>query len=134
METDRDVLIALYNSTDGPNWRNNDNWLSDAPIGEWDGVFTDSSGRVIELHGSAQMRGEIPPELGNLANLRWLNLRYDQLRGEIPPELGNLANLEGLDLGHNELSGEIPPELGNLVSLERLDLDDNNLSGEIPPE
>jgi hypothetical protein len=28
---------------------NNENWLSDAPIGEWNGVTTDGSGRVIKL-------------------------------------------------------------------------------------
>ena len=36
----------------------------------------------------------------------------------IPPELGNLTNLKALRLGGNQLSGEIPPELGNLSSLE----------------
>ena len=27
---DREALAALYHATDGPNWRNNTNWLSDA--------------------------------------------------------------------------------------------------------
>ena len=26
---DRDVLVALYHATDGPNWRKNTNWLSE---------------------------------------------------------------------------------------------------------
>ena len=34
-EPDRLVLVALYHATDGPNWANNENWLSGAPIGEW---------------------------------------------------------------------------------------------------
>ena len=38
--TDRDALVALYNATAGPNWDDNDNWSSDAPIGEWYGVTT----------------------------------------------------------------------------------------------
>ena len=46
---DRGALEALYNATDGPNWLNNDNWLSDAPLGEWYGVDTDASGRVTGL-------------------------------------------------------------------------------------
>ena len=37
-ETDREVLVALYNATDGPNWTNNTNWLSEEPIWEWYGV------------------------------------------------------------------------------------------------
>ena len=74
-ETDREALVAFYNATDGPNWVNNENWLSDAPIGEWNGVTTDGSGRVIELSFFGnQLSGEIPPELGNLSNLAWLAL------------------------------------------------------------
>ena len=31
------ALAALYEATDGPNWRNNTNWLTDAPLDEWYG-------------------------------------------------------------------------------------------------
>ena len=118
-ETDREALVALYNATGGPNWYYNENWLSDAPIGEWQGVTTDHNGRVIVLHLSQNgLSGEIPPELGNLASLEGLDLHDNDLSGEIPPELGSLANLENLDLHENDLSGEIPPELGNLASLK----------------
>lgn len=30
----RAALVALYETTDGPNWINNDNWLTDAPLSE----------------------------------------------------------------------------------------------------
>ena len=72
---DRAPLVALYNATDGANWRDNTNWLSDAPIGEWGGVSTNDNGRVtaLGLQGN-QLRGETPPELGSLANLEWLGL------------------------------------------------------------
>ena len=46
---DRAALVALYEATDGPNWTNNAKWLSEAPLGEWYGITTDSIGRVIEL-------------------------------------------------------------------------------------
>ena len=70
-ETDREALVAFYNATGGPNWNNNNNWLSDVPIGEWSDVTTDGNGRVTGLLlGSNQLSGEIPPELGNLANLQ----------------------------------------------------------------
>ena len=134
-ETDREALVALYNATGGPDWLNSENWLSDVPIGKWNGVGTDDNGRVTGLGLSGnQLSGEIPPELGNLANLEDLALRRNQLSGEIPPELGNLANLRTLYLDGDQLSGEIPPELGNLVSLEYLELGGDQLSGEIPPE
>ena len=134
-KTDREALVVLYNATDGPNWDRNENWLSDAPLGEWEDVETDDNGRVVRLYLEVnQLRGEIPPELGSLANLEYLALGFNQLRGEIPPELGSLANLEELWLYSNDLSGRIPPELGSLANLQWLVLGRNRLSGEIPPE
>ena len=35
---DRQALVAFYNATDGANWRNNENWLSDEPLDAWYGV------------------------------------------------------------------------------------------------
>ena len=44
------------------------------------------------------------------------------LSGEIPPELGNLANLVELDLDGNQLSGCIPDSLRDQLNLGRSDL------------
>ena len=103
-ETDREALVALYNATDGPNWANEHYWLSGASIREWYGVTTDDNGRVtwLWLYGN-QLSGEIPPELGSLANLYMLNLSENQLSGEVPSELGQLSNLESLVLSYNRL-------------------------------
>ena len=134
-ETERDALVALYNATVGENWRNSANWLSDAPLGEWEGVTTDSDGRVTGVAlAENRLSGEIPSELGNLANLTYLGLWDNQLSGEIPPELGNLVNLETLILADNQLSGPIPSELGNLANLKNLYIALNRYSGGIPPE
>ena len=139
---EREALAALYQATDGPNWRNNTNWLSDAPLDEWHGVShvvfddsTDSTGSVVILSlNNNQLSGEIPPELGNLAFPQLLFLGGNQLTGEIPAELGNLAYLRKLELGENQLTGEIPAELGNLAYLRKLELGENQLTGEIPAE
>ena len=45
---DRLALEALYRATGGANWVNSNNWLSDAPLGEWHGVVTEL-GNVTEL-------------------------------------------------------------------------------------
>ena len=111
-------------------------WSASTPIADWDGVTVDGTPqRVIDLFLEDKgLTGSIPPELGNLANLRELELWGNQLTGSIPPELGDLANLQELELWGNELTGWIPPELGNLANLRELRLWDNQLTGSIPPE
>jgi len=81
-----------------------------------------------------KMSGSIPPELGKLTQLTKLDLSNNQLTGSIPNELGKLTNLEFLDLSNNQLTGSIPPEIGNLTNLEFLGLKDNQLTGSIPTE
>lgn len=131
----RDALAALYEATDGANWNNHSNWLSDAPLGEWYGVTTDDHGRVVELDLSQnQLSGAIPAAVGRLTNLDRLSLWGNQLEGELPAELGFLANLTRMSLWNNHLSGEIPAALGSLTKLESLSLSINNLSGAIPAE
>lgn len=154
----RAALVALYEATDGANWNNNTNWLTERPVGQWYGVLADDDDRVVGLYlwenglaGSLpaelgtlvrlrelalpenQIGGALPAELGALASLHTLSLGYNQLTGPIPAELGALDNLRGLALFYNRLSGPIPAELGGLPHLERLSLQANELSGPIRP-
>ena len=120
---------------DGPGWRNNANWLTDAPLGDWHGVDVDGEGRVVRIElVQNNLSGQIPSAVGDLAHLASLSLGSNGIGGAIPPELGNLTELASVDLSKNALSGQIPPELGNLASLTRLDLRHNTLRGPIPPE
>ena len=135
-DIEKEALVALYNATDGANWTDSTNWLNDGvPLNSWHGVTTDAEGRVtvLSLHGN-NLAGSIPPELGNLANLRILGLSYNQLSGTIPVEIGSLANLWSIRFGYNQLTGTVPAKLGNLSNLEDLRLDNNQLSGTIQPE
>ena len=156
---ERRVLQAIYEAGGGALWKDNTNWLTDAPLEEWHGVRVDEDGQVVHLlltdngligeippeiaslehleslHlGLNNLAGPIPPEIGHLRQLRSLELTYNAHSGPLPPEIGNLANLEWLGAFGNDLTGEIPPEIGNLAQLESLDLCYNKLTGPIPPE
>ena len=146
---DRDALVAFYNAPGGENWERSwpidkkghyTNWfgisakkeyVEGGPGSSYAGI--DYTNHRLILPGN-NLRGELPPELGNVGDLVVLDLSGNQLSGQIPPELGKLGNLRTLYLHENQLSGEIPPELGNLSNLIWLYLHENQLSGEIPPE
>ena len=127
-------LIALYNATNGPEWGNNDNWLSDRPLYDWFGVKVNTDGRITGIHlGANKLTGILPPELGDLAQLEILDLSNASISGSIPREFGQLTELRELILEHNDLTGPIPHEIGHLPHLRHLNLAYNNLSGEFPP-
>ena len=135
VESDRAVLVALYNATDGPNWTDNTHWLSNEPLSEWRGGGVNDDGRVTELDlRNNRLTGEIPVELFQLSQLEWLHLAYNQLTGPIPPELGQLSHVQELYLYANQLTGTIPVELSQLFRLQLLTLDNNQLTGTIPAE
>ena len=132
---EREVLVQFYDATKGYAWRDNTNWRSSAPLGQWHGVTTDDDGRVVALDVHANdLSGPIPHRLSDLSRLERLHLDQNDLTGEIPAELGSLPQLTSLNLFSNDLTGEIPPELGNLRNLERLNLYINDLTGPLPDE
>ena len=133
--TERDILRILYEETGGANWTRSYNWLTDRPLRTWHGIEVDDRGRVrgVLLEGN-NLRGSIPPELGQLEGLIGLQLDYNWLAGSIPPQLGDLPVLEDLVLVANLLDGPVPTELANLSKLKFLELSDNRLEGAIPPE
>ena len=132
---DRDVLVAVYEATGGPDWDRRENWLSDRAINTWYGVKTNEAGHVTELFlANNNLAGSLPAELGNLAHLERLRLYRNDLRGRIPAELGKLRNVRDFSLSSNDFEGPIPPELGNLVNVDTLFLSHNRLTGHIPGE
>ena len=95
---DRAALRALYESSGGSQWEENENWLHPTnPFSflDWYGITTNSDDRVSEL-----------------------NLVSNGLKGEITNALEALADLETLDLfGNIGLHGVLPQGLTGLSML-----------------
>ena len=144
LEDDWLALVALYDSTSGYQWRNNDNWsgatdtMPDAQtLDSWYGVTVDmQAGRVSELRlGDNRLNGKLPPQIGKLTHLEYLGLRDNYLSDEIPSEIGWLTHLKYLSLWSSDLVGDIPAEIWTLTELKVLNIGDNyELGGIIPPE
>ncbi|KAG4132761.1 hypothetical protein ERO13_D08G053700v2 [Gossypium hirsutum] len=79
-----------------------------------------------------RLTGEIPIEIGNLSEIRSLNLSHNNLTGHIPSTFSKLKQIESLDLSHNNLIGRIPAQLTELYTLAVFNVSHNNLSGSIP--
>ena len=70
VDTDKAALVALYHATDGPNWSNNTNWLTNKPFEEWYGVATTTDNSVSEVSlDNNGLNGALPTQLGGLINL-----------------------------------------------------------------
>ncbi len=97
---ERNVLLALYEATDGDNWIDNTNWCSDRPIWEWQGVSTDAQGRVSHLYlGRNNLSGTIPSEIGYLTGLKEVVLSDNYLSGRIPEALTTNRELWSMNWG-----------------------------------
>ncbi|MBN2103269.1 T9SS type A sorting domain-containing protein, partial [bacterium] len=130
-EQDSLALIALYNSTDGANWTNRDNWLT-GPVNTWYGI-TVESGRVAAINlPNNNLVGSIPSEIGWLTAVEEMYLQSNALEGNVPSEIGDLVNLKEISFDHNDLSGAIPASIGNLNKLEKLGFGYNRFSETIP--
>lgn len=81
-----------------------------------------------------QLSGPIPTEIGNLLNMKVLELNNNIMTGTLPTQLGQLTKLEQLKLNSNVFAGSIPTEIESMKSLSTIDLRGNALTGPIPSE
>jgi hypothetical protein len=129
------VLVEFYNTTNGPNWVNNSNWLvTRVPL--WYGIFLDPSSYyvlIIQLPNN-NLSGYISPLATQLSHLAALILSGNNITGQLPDWLGNCQNLNNIVLEDNLLTGSIPTSYGNGNNnhLVELNLTGNLLSGNFP--
>ena len=115
------------------------NIVVDNRVNIWDQYFDINTTTMVDLELFRVNLGEllptpIPPQIGDLVNLKILNLNLNRLNETFPDELWNLSNLEELYLNDNFLSGNIPDDISKLINLNTISLMHNQFSGNIPSQ
>ena len=95
------------------------NWSITYPVCSWIGISCGAGRhRVTALYLSTMgLQGTIPPHLGNLSFLVYLNISHNKFHGHLPNELGQLRRLRFFSVTNNTLSGSFPPWIGVLSRL-----------------
>ena len=128
-EKDYNALKAIYNKTEGSNWFNNTNWLTDNPVGNWHGITVDGTRVTSVKLNNNNLTGKFPEETFELDSLKMLIYWNNELTDTIPDKFNQVDKLNYIDLDENEFSGNIPSTIGTLDSLETAWITRNNFSG-----
>lgn len=131
---ERLALISIYKALNGDQWINNENWCSDKPLNEWEGVMAKGDTDVYRLWIShdAYAKGEIPDCIGYLTSLENISFEYSNIGGRLPKTIGNLTKLKRLTISNCRFEGEIPESINNCTQFEYVDMSNNHFTGEIP--
>ena len=121
----REALIKLYQSTNGDNWINNDNWCSDKPITEWYGVsygYKYEGGKSLHLSlGNNGLTGKIDQTFPDDMEI-YLIVWYNQLTSL---NVSGSTSLVDLNCDHNQLTSL---NVSGCTSLNLLDCSSNQLT------
>ncbi|MBQ8502527.1 MAG: hypothetical protein IJ494_09625 [Bacteroides sp.] len=129
----RELLIKLYQSTNGDNWTNNTNWCSDKPITEWYGVgYYEEEGEIhlelaennlqgtIDISGCdviALLRCEdnhlTAVNVSGCTRLLKLQCQNNQIT---QIETLGCSSLEAINCEHNKITSVIPEHLYYILS------------------
>ena len=98
-----------------------------------EGVVVNPSGRVIKLSlYKKELDGEISPLVGQLTELKSLNLAKKYLHGGIPESIVCCKHLQELYLYQNRMEGHFPSWIGKLTRLRNFNAHSNWFNGSIP--
>ena len=134
---DYDLLMQLFNATNGPSWLRNSGWGTRGPCcdGSWDGVAQcDQSNHVLFLNLNANgMTGSIPESMPSFPQLNTLWMNLNQISGPFPSLLLSNPLLTNIDLSWNHMEGVIPWQSFSR-GMQYFDVSGNQLSGTIPDD
>jgi hypothetical protein len=143
-QSERDVLMSLYEATNGGSWNINNNWCSGTcPIDgvptfndpgtecSWAHVTCDADEAHVTLLvlGDNNLNGQLP-SLQGLTQLAAFEASWNNLSGPIP-DFSGMNALNFVELSTDQLTGPFP-DLTRLTGLYSIDVSFNQLSGPIP--
>src|SRR5690606_25462110 len=93
------ALVAIYHATNGDQWKENTNWLTDKPVSEWFGI-TVENGRVSIVKLNKIVKSEyIPVDISKPTEMAQSAVESNEnLTGQIPPFINDIAMTERLDV------------------------------------
>jgi Protein of unknown function (DUF1800) len=128
LQDDYIELEKLYKATNGDNWKNKTNWLTNPDMSKWHGVLlTPDRCDVLAVHiGDNNLDGKLPTL--NLPKLEGFSVSDNKMKGTIP--MFNAPKLRELYLHNNQFTGSLP--YFNYPNLEILWAHTNQFTGAIP--
>lgn len=90
--SEKEALTDFYNSTNGSQWLNNNNWLSSKPVSDWYGINVGNVRDYVytmEL-GYNNLSGTLPESFAALMNrATWIDISQNAIKGTIPDAVKN---------------------------------------------
>lgn len=125
------ALVAIYHATNGDQWKENTNWLTDKPVSEWFGI-TVENGRVSIVNlNKNDLSGYIPDDISKLTEMVEFAVESNEnLTGQIPPSINKLAKVERLDFSRCGFSGPFP-NISTMEKLSALYISGSGFSGDL---
>lgn len=128
--SDSMALVALYDSTDGPNWSKQENWLN-GPVSTWQGITVENS-RVAEIEFSTTgLNGTIPDSIFNLDGLKEFRFRESDARLDLDQRMAGWSNLELINVSGNMVTVDLN-SLCLMPMLHSITFFSMHVAGEIP--
>eukprot|EP00703_Trepomonas_sp_PC1_P000501 JAP96105.1 Cyst wall protein [Trepomonas sp. PC1] len=131
--SERDALMSMYNTMNGPNWTTKTNWGTGSNNCNWFGIICNNAGNVIALNlDNNNVTGQLTSQIECLPFLQTLSLNSNQMTSTVPVELCALNNLQYLQTNFAGFIGELPTCICEMPHLQYFYMENNMLTGAIP--
>jgi len=131
--------LAVFNYATGDHFLNQ-SWLpkngtvSEYDFCKWGYIRCNDVNETSFFYPDPPITGSLPPDIGLLTSLSYLDLSFKTFNGTLPTEIGLLSSLIYLDFSYNSFNGTLPAEFGHWTNLFYLLLSENTFTGTLPTE